>query len=205
MSNDSGDHLNRCHWPNIGAHSSQWWVQNITWEVVSKERNNQILIKPLRCNCRIYRTQGEEPAEQCHRKGSAKFSPGDSTGQTATQPHSLRKTVNYEREKAGQGYTKGRPTDRKKPRLWGGGKIPFNFPQSGYQGFLSVGCLRWKQWKWEMAKCTFYWQLAHFSLDICASLPLLHELPDGGYCGARSQVMSYGPSSFSTICSAETE
>lgn len=44
----------------------------------------------FRCNCRFTGHRAEEPAEQCHRKGSAKFSPGDSTGQTATQPHSLK-------------------------------------------------------------------------------------------------------------------
>ena len=46
------------------------------------------------------------------------------------------------REKAGtEGYTKGRPTDRKEPRPQAGENPTFNFPQSGYQGFLSVGCL----------------------------------------------------------------
>lgn len=72
--------------------------------------------------------------------------------------------------KRGQRDIRRADLDRKKPRPLGGENPTFNFPQSGYQGFLSVGCLGQGNENERCLKCTFYSQLAHFSLDICASL-----------------------------------
>lgn len=50
-------------------------------------------------------------------------------------------SIKSERKAGTEEYMKGRPIDRKKPRALGAGSPTFNFSQSGYQGFLSVGCL----------------------------------------------------------------